>query len=180
MKISKLDDIGRETKELALTKTRLSWGAIALNAITVPLTGCVIDVEDKSALRTSQVDDAWLAAVAGLPTISRSGLEFLSAALVHKGWVSIEEALQFVDIEKVQSKESEKIASAKSSLENRGAVMLLARAESELPGTLARVAEGAKDIAVAALGVLNFTKEVAVFSGKSLGVIASWAKSMRS
>lgn len=180
MKCSKIDDIGRETEELARINTRLSWAAIALNAITIPLSGVALDVEDKSALRTSQVDDAWLAAVAGLPTISRSGLEFLSVALGKKGWVSIEEALKFVDIEKAHQQEEKQVGTAERLLKNRGAVMLLARAESELPGTLARVTAGAKDVAVAALGVMNFTKEVAVFSGKSLGAIASWAKSVRS
>ncbi len=180
MKCSKIDDIDLEAHEMARASTRLSWGAVALNAVMIPVSGFAVEVEDKSALKTSRMDDAWLAAVAGLPAISRQGLEYLTGALVAKGWVSIEEALKFVEIEKRQSREFERVESSKPSLENRGAVMLLARAESELPGTLARVAEGAKDVATAALGVLNFTKEVAVFSGKSLGVIASWVKSARS
>lgn len=180
MKCSKIDDIGRETVELARANTRFSWGAIALNAISIPLSGFAVDVEDKSALKTSRMDDNWLAAVAGLPSISRRGLEFLSAALVSKGWVSVAEALKFVEIEKEHRQDAEQASFSQSAPENRGAIMLLARAESELPGTLARVAENTKDIAAAALGVLNFTKEVAVFSGKSLGIIAAWAKNMRS
>jgi hypothetical protein len=41
------------------------------------------------------------------------------------------------------------------------------------------VAENAKDIAIAAIGVANFTKEVAILSGKSLGAAAGWVKSIR-
>jgi hypothetical protein len=174
-----IDNIGQETTDLARAKTRISWGAVALNAISIPLSGVIIDTEDKSALATTSVDDAWLAAVAGLPTVSRRGLEFLSSALNNKGWVSIDEALRFVEIEKDHREVAIQTEAVKAVVVNRGAAMLLARAESELPGTLARVAENAKDIAIAAVGVANFTKEVAILSGKSLGVAAGWVKNLR-
>jgi hypothetical protein len=174
-----IENLSQETAAIARAKTRISWGAVALNAISIPLSGVTIDTEDKSALATTAVDDAWLAAVAGLPTVSRRGLEFLSSALGDKGWVSIDEALRFVEIEKSQRDVAVQAEAAKAAVANRGAAMLLARAESELPGTLARVAENAKDIAIAAVGVANFTKEVAILSGKSLGTAAGWVKSIR-
>lgn len=44
--------------------------------------------------------DYWLADIALLTGLSEKGQKFLSDALEAKGWISLQEASQFIDIEK--------------------------------------------------------------------------------
>lgn len=166
---SDLVRVSNYVDEIAREKTSLDRGAMALNVVMVPLIGFAKDIEDTRALDTTAVDDAWLAAVAGLPMVSRSGMQFISEALAEKGWVSIREAQQFVALEQRHQAEAQARVASEKLVSKAGASMLLARAERELPGTLQKVAEGVKDIAEGAAGLLSFSRDVAVITGKGLG-----------
>lgn len=173
------EQIAREASDLGRSLDTFSWGKVALNALTIPLLGFDVDVGDSSQLDKVQIDDEWLGAVAGLPRVSKKGLRHLSDAIADKGWVSVREAMRFVEIEqKVQAAQMAE-AEAEERRSSAGAAMLLARAERELPGTIGRIADGAKDLAEAATAMVVFTKEAALFTGRSAGAAAGWLRGLR-
>lgn len=173
------DLIARRAEEAARENTRIDWESVALNALTIPLLGIPINAEDTSKLDSVPMDDEWLGAVSGLPTISKQGLRFLSDAVAAKGWVSVREAVRFIEIEQKAASLQKEKAEGEERRTNVGTAMLLARAERELPGTIARVTEGAKDLAEAAANVVIFTKEAALATGRSMGAAAEWLRNRR-
>jgi hypothetical protein len=181
--MSDFESIARQAKSLAAENTTTDFAAVALNFVALPLTMGLfcIDVDDKTKTKKVAVPDEWLVAVSGLPVISRKGLELLADAMKEKGWVSLAEAVRFIEIEqdaiKLATKKDGDVNKAAAS--SAGASLLLARAEKELPGTIKRFAEGAQSFAEATGGVLSFTVEKAVWIGKGLGVVASFMRDIR-
>ena len=177
------ESIARQAKSLAAENTATDFGAVALNIVALPLTMGLffIDTDDKTKTKEAAVPDEWLAAVAGLPAISRKGLELLANAMSEKGWVSVAEAVDFIEIEQksMHSEEKKNESATKAAASSVGASLLLVRAEKELPGTIKRFAESAKSFAEAAGGVLSFTAEKAIWIGKGLGAVASFMRDVR-
>lgn len=177
------ESIASQAKQLAVENTKTDFGVVALNIVALPLTMGVfcLDSDDKTKTHEVAVPDEWLASVASLPIISRNGLELLAEAMKAKGWVSVAEAVRFIELEQAasQSTSQAKKSAAKSNPSTVGASMLLARAEQELPGTIKRFAEGAQSFVEAAGGVLSFTMEKALWVGKGLGAIAGLMRDIR-
>ena len=172
--------IAAEAATLVDKNTSTDWGAVAINALVLPfLLTPIMSVEDKSKLKTTAIGDEWLAVVAGLPVVSRAGLALLANALERKGWVSVDEAAEFIRIESEAQQLASEQAKAEQTSARPGASMLLARAEKELPGAIRRFAEGTKDFVDAAGGVLAFTAEKAVWVGRGLGALAGLMKELR-
>lgn len=171
-----LEALAMEANKAGRSLVATSWEKVALNALTIPLLGATVDVSDVSRQDEVPIKDDWLGAVAGLPAVSKKGLRHLSDALSEKGWVSVREAIRFVEIEETEqaSAKVDEVARAKRS--NAGAAMLLARAEQELPGTIGRIAEGARELAEAATSMALFTKEAAVFTGRTASAAAAWLR----
>lgn len=179
-KSTTFDAIASEAATLVGKHTKTDWGAVAVNAVVLPfLLTPIMSVEDKSQLKTTAIGDDWLAAVAGLPKVSREGLSLLAKGLEAKGWVSVAEAAEFIRIESDAQRIASEQAKSEQATARPGAAMLLARAEHELPGAIHRFAEGAKDFVEAAGGVLAFTVEKTLWVSKGLGAIAAWMKEMR-
>lgn len=175
--------IAQQAKSLAERNTKTDFAAVALNIVALPLSmGCFLfPTDDTSKTTEVAVPDEWLASVAGLPSISRKGLELLVDAMKAKGWVSVAEAVRFIEIEQaamLAAQETDENAT-KAAEAPGGASLLLARAEKELPGTIKRFAEGAQTFAQAAGGVLSFTAEKAVWVGKGLGAVAGLMRDFR-
>ena len=59
---------------------------------------------DAAKAKETPISEVWLAEVAKLPSISAKGLSFLAQALTDKGWVSVFEAAEFVDMEQTVRK----------------------------------------------------------------------------
>ncbi len=177
------ESIAQQAKSLAAQNTTTDFAAVALNIVALPLTmGCfVIPTDDTSKTKEVAVPDEWLASVAGLPSISRKGLELLADAMKTKGWVSVSEAVRFIEIEQaaLQSTAKQDQSATKATESAVGASLLLARAERDLPGTIRRFAEGAQSFVEAAGGVLSFTAEKAVWLGKGLGIVAGAMRNLR-
>lgn len=172
--------IAVEAQRIAAEHTGTDWGAVAVNTLTILIALTpVMDTSDKSKLDSTAMHDDWLAAVAGLPSVSKNGLRLLAKAVERKGWVSVAEALDFIHLEEMAQEEAREAMATDSAKEHRGAAMLLARAEAELPGTIQRFADGAKDFAVAATGVLAFTAEKTLWVGHGLGTVAGWMRQLR-
>jgi hypothetical protein len=177
---AEFEAIAAQAMTLANKHTSTNWGAVALNAAVLPfLLTPIMSIEDKSQLKTTAIDDDWLAAVAGMPQVSKAGLSHLASALERKGWVSVEEAATFVEIEAASYEDDCRRIKAEQATKQPGAAMLLARAEQELPGAIQRFADGAKEFAQAAGGVVAFAAEKAMWAGKGLGTVASWMKELR-
>lgn len=170
--------IAAQAAEIADRHTKLDVGSVAINCFLLMFLAPLISTDDKSAHKTTPIGDDWLAAVAGLPQISKDGLALLAHALEKKGWVSIEEAGRFVQIEIAAGEKERERAEAVESMEQPGASMLLARAEHELPGTIERFANGAKDFGQAAVDVVAFAANKAALLGKS--TVATLTKARRS
>lgn len=172
------EQIAQQAASLAKENRRVSWDAVTLNVLLVPLMGWgVVDTTDKAQLSKTPMPDEWLQAVASLPDISQDGLKSLASALTRSGFVSVLDALEFVESERAALSAS---ASRKGGNElASGAAMLLARAEQEAPGSIERFAEAARDLATAAAGAASFTIEKAVWFGKGLGAIANVMKDIR-
>ncbi|MPQ69458.1 hypothetical protein [Pseudomonas sp. MWU12-2323] len=176
--------VADQAKILALQNTNVSFAALALNMIALPLTmGLIsVDIHDKSKAQDVAVPDEWLASVAGLPTISRKGLELLADAMKAKGWVSVAEAIRFVEIEQAANRHNQDGTTPSdpgSKVYSPGASMLLARAERDLPGTIQRFADGAQAFAQAAGGVISFTAEATASIGRGLGAVAEAMRTAR-
>ena len=175
--------IAKQAKSLAAENTKTDFAAVALNIVALPLSmGCfLLPTDDTSKTKEVAVPDEWLASVAGLPSISRRGLELLADSMKDKGWVSVAEAVHFIELEQAamlteRKTEENATKAAKASV---GASLLLARAEREIPGTIKRFAEGAQSFAEAAGGVLSFTAEKAIWVGKGLGAVAGLMRDLR-
>jgi hypothetical protein len=172
-------NIAQQAEELSRATTRTNLGHAVLGALLMPLTLglVVIDPSDRTLSETTAMPDEWLAAVSGLPEISRPGMEFLANVMKTKGWVSVSQALEFVELESAAQAAA---VTAAPDVAGAGAAMFLARAEKELPGTIARFAEGAKEFGEAAGGVLSFAAEKAIWAGKGLGWLADEMRGFRS
>lgn len=177
--IEGFDAIEREVDAAGRSLVFTNWEKVALNALTIPLLGMPVDVSDSSRQDETAIGDEWLGAVAGLPTVSSKGLRYLSDALAAKGWVSVREATRFIEIEKAAAAKVRAVEEAHEQRSNVGAAILLARADRDLPGTISRVAEGAKDLADAAAAMAVFTKEVALVTGRGVGAAAGWLRNLR-
>lgn len=177
------ESIAHQAQSLSAQNTKTDFTAVALNIVALPLTmGCFfLSTDDSSKTKDVAMPDEWLASVAGLPSISRQGLELMADAMRTKGWVSVAEAVRFIEIERAAIQASTELDdSAEKVLRSSvGASLLLARAEKELPGTIQRFAEGAQSFVEAAGGALSFTAEKAIWVGKGLGTLAGFMRVLR-
>jgi hypothetical protein len=173
------DEIARQAELLAKENRKISWDAVALNVLLVPLLGVSRDTTDKRALAQTAMPDEWLQAVASLPAISQDGLKTLAADLAKHGFVSVEAALEFVEAESAAKSNVLAHESIQECQQAIGAAMLLARAERDLPGSIARFADSARDVVSAAAGVASFTIEKAIWVGKGVGIVATAMKDLR-
>lgn len=172
--------LAADARALAKRNQKVSADAVVLNIITsCLLMGPVMSIEDRQHWTTIAISDEWLEAAASLPAISRKGLELLAKALQVKGWVSVAEAIEFVELEELASKAQTQQADALNQSQMPGAAALLARAESDLPGTIDRFAESAMDAALAVGGVLAFSYEKTILVGKGLGAAARFVRNLR-
>lgn len=97
-------------------------------------------------------------------------MESLAGALRDKGWVSVAEAAAFVDRERAERAAAGNAPPpAPRRAENDGAALLLARAERDLPGTLARFQENAIAWSQAGRGAWRLTRRA---SKKAIGLAA--------
>lgn len=175
------EKIAADATALANKHTRVDWEAVAANVFLVPLTmgAIALSTTDKDALKKAAMPDEWLQAVASLPDISQKGLELLATDLSRNGYVSVQAASEFVNLEKTAAESRKQADSSAKSKPATGAAMLLARAEKELPGSIARFTLMANDVASAAWGFASFTLEKTILAGKGLGSIASMLKDIR-
>lgn len=176
-------DIAKQAKLLAKQNEQSDWAKVSINAFLIPASfgSFWLDTTDNSKAKEQAMPDDWLQAVAGLPNVSKSGLNHLAKALTRNGFVSVQDAMDFVEIEQQEMGEEQKkqIGKGKEQQQASGAAMLLARAEKDLPGTIDRFVEGTKDIVQAASGAAAFATEKAVWLGKGLGAIAASMKDIR-
>lgn len=126
MTTTTLERLALRTCELTDKATRVVWWKVVANMILfVPALGtCPFDVMDRSALGTTRVPDDFLSDIANFTTASKNGLRFLSNAIDEKGWLSVSEAIRFIEIESDQHR----IAEAKAT---RGLAALKARLHRE-------------------------------------------------
>lgn len=177
------EGVAKEAKELFLQNQEKDWAKVAVNALLVPLTfGCMgIPVEDNSKSTQQPMPDEWLQVVSQLPIISKDGLALLANALTKNGFISVHDAVTFVEIEqklmKEQSKALEKTRKQDSQFD--GAVMLLARAESELPGSIERFIQGTKDVVKVTSIAAGFAKSKAEQLSKGLTATTGLMKELR-
>jgi hypothetical protein len=176
-------DIAKQAKILAKQNEQTDWAKVSLNVFLIPATfgSFWLDTTDNSKAKEQAMPDDWLQAVASLPNVSKSGLNHLAKVLTKKGFISVQDAMDFVEIERRDMAEERKKNAGKGKEQQQamGAAMLLARAEKDLPGTIDRFVEGTKDIVQAASGAAAFATEKAVWLGKGLGAIAASMKDIR-
>ncbi len=173
------DQIARQAAALAKENRKVNWDAVAQNVLLVPLLGLRRDTSDKIALAKTAMPDEWLQAVASLPVISQDGLKTLANEITEHGFVSVKAALEFVEAESAAMSSARTQESIEEGQQATGAAMLLARAERELPGSIARFADSARDLVSAAAGVASFTIEKAIWVGKGFGAVATAMKDLR-
>lgn len=167
-------EIARQAEALAKKNHHVDEGKALWNLVLIPFLGVgALDTTDRKALADVPMPDEWLQAVASLKDVSKTGIRDLAAGLTDKGFVSVLDALEFVRREEsVRAVQKHEVAVAEQ-LENLGCVMLLARAEKEAPGTLAKIAERATEAASAAVSAASFAVEKAFVIGKGLGTVAA-------
>lgn len=178
------NEIASQASVLLQQNQETNWSLVCLNVLLIPTTlgALCLPTDDNSKAREKAVPDEWLKAVASLPNVSKEGLGFMTKSLSKKGFVSVQDAIDFVKIEKREMAAQQKIRvdQEKEQLQATGAAMLLARAEKELPGSIERFIEGTKGIVQAASGVAGFATETAVWLGKGLGTVVNHMRDSRS
>ncbi len=106
---------------------------ILLGLSTAILDGFGEAQKSKASLEETKMPDSWLKDVSNSEIISDESLSFLAKKLKKKGYISVADALQFIDLEneicrkKAAQKEKEKL------LENEGALAILKKAEFKFP-----------------------------------------------
>ncbi|WP_413460729.1 hypothetical protein [Herbaspirillum huttiense] len=173
-----MKDIASQAEDLYQKHQKTDWAAVAANLFLFPITYGVLSIntDDVSELRAAAMPDDWLKAVASLPNLSKKGLATLADDLTKNGFVSVYTARKFVEIETNERSEAN---SSPKEVASAGSAMILARAEKELPGTIKRFAESAKDVAGAMSGFASFTIEKSILAGKGLGAAAEFLKTLR-
>lgn len=182
------NDVDAETRR----HTRVDWGAVVASVPVFVLTyGLVeLDTEDRSALKTQPMPDAWVERAAAFPDASSRNLRRLLKALDEKGHVTVEEASEFCTIEidreraATEARETVKAVAAIQANQSRGHQLLANRLaasgyEPDIKEAAASVASLLKDAAVAGAGVAAFAAEKAVWVGHGLGLAAGAMKSVR-
>jgi predicted transcriptional regulator len=104
-------------------------------AIVLTLCACIASaIKKETSLKEQKMPDDWLKKVSESEQISKKGVQFLAKKLSKKGFVSVSDALTFLELEK-EIKEKEYKANEKvKSLRNIGALSLLEKANKEVPG----------------------------------------------
>lgn len=106
---------------------------ILLGLSSAILGGFETSKKSKTSLEETRMPDSWLKDVSNSDIISDESLSFLAKRLKKKGFISVADALQFIDLEneicrkKSAQKEKEKL------LENEGALAILKKAEFKFP-----------------------------------------------
>lgn len=91
-------------------------------------------VSEKRSLKKKPMPDSWMQRVSESENVSKEGLSFLTIKISEKGFVSVSDALAFIEIEnKIQTGEEITI---KKEHNNTGAESLLKRALNECRDTL--------------------------------------------
>lgn len=141
-------------------------------AVVLTLCACIASAIKKNAsLKEQKMPDDWLKKVSESEQISKESVQFLAKKLSKNGFVSVSDALSFLEMEKdIKEKEHKKNQKVKS-LNNTGAVSLLEKANKEVPGlynasidtfkkslnVLSDVGETAKDLSVKGVNVVGDT-----------------------
>ena len=87
--------------------------------------------KNKRNLSDARMPDSWLKEVADSDFLSDEGLKYLTNILNKKGYVSVEDALRYVEIENEIAKKNQKLKEKEKLLENEGALSILKKAESK-------------------------------------------------
>lgn len=176
-------DIAQQARALAAKNERVDWDMVALNAVVLPLSlfQFGFDTTDRSKCKTEPMPDEWLQAVAGMPGISKTGLSHLAKALSQKGFVSVQDAVDFADIERREHGKNalKKINEKMKDTRPAGSALLLARLENELPGTIDQFLKDTKEVVKAVTGAAAFAAETSILVGRELGALANVLKNFR-
>jgi hypothetical protein len=127
-----LEGLLSQAKAIAKQHEKIEWGAVA-GALLMVCTLAPGSLPEKythtRAWSTVAMPDDWLVAVSGLPNISRTGLALLTDQLHLHGFVSVQDAMDFLTLE--MGGERTPLSGGRHVIANsRGAEMLLARAKA--------------------------------------------------
>jgi hypothetical protein len=181
-----LVNLVREVQRMTQLHTKSDLGnflaSIPLFLITLGIVELPFD--DKSALKTTPMDDAWLCAAAKYPTASPSALKKLAKDIARDGFVSVAAADQFCTIELLREQKAFEKARTTQPDTSVGTSLLVARInalgiEPTVTEALAVGKEYVTSITSASLGVAGFALEKAIWTGKGLGLVANVLKDLR-
>ena len=179
-----------EVQVLAQKHTKLDIGAALLSfPVFVATYGVMtLNTDDKSALKSKSMPDAWVRAAAELPFASKRSLQRLQKDALRDGFVSIEAADRFCRLELAREKEVAERARAQAQsakVVSPGVALLAERIDSvsmtaTMGEALSRGRSHATSVAQAGLDIAGITVGTAVSVGKGIGAVAgalnAWRK----
>jgi hypothetical protein len=136
-KVNEMKKKGGSINEYDFLGTLSAFFVIANPPIAIVLTICACiasAIKKETSLKEQRMPDDWLKKVSESEQISKEGVQFLAKKLSKNGFVSVSDALTFLELEK-EIKEKEYKANEKAkSLSNIGALSILEKANKEVPG----------------------------------------------
>lgn len=171
-KVAEMKKKGGSINEYDFLTTLSACFILANPPIGIVMTICAgiaSSVKKNSSLKDQKMPDDWLKKVSESDQISKDGVQFLAKKLSKNGFVSVYDAIIFLDLEKEAKEKEYKECEKVKNLSNSGAVSLLEKANKEVPGlynasidtfkkswdVLSEVGETAKDLStkgIAAVG----------------------------
>jgi hypothetical protein len=101
--------------------------ALVVGAVSITME----TLSEGKALKTARMDDGWLEKVSNSRDVSKEGLAYLAKGLSKKGYVSVSEAIHFLELEAKSQKATEAATNRDHALAGEGAASLLDRAQAE-------------------------------------------------
>ncbi len=142
-KVSEMEENALKQKQPNITYDTLDMIALATTFINPPIgialglatmvgSGLEESSKNKKKLSERRMPDSWLKEVSESNILTDEGLAFLTKCINKKGYVSIEDALKYIDLENELAKKVAREKEKKALLQNDGVVSILKQAENRL------------------------------------------------
>jgi len=175
-KVKKMTEQGQSVNEYDLISTISALFILVNPPISILIAICAgiaSAVKRNSSLKEQKMPDDWLKKVSESEQVSKEGTQFLAKKLSKQGYVSVSDAISFLEMEK-ENKEQEYQANQKiKNLNNDGAVSLLEKANKESPGMYNNAIDSFKK----SFDVLSDVSETAInLSNKGMTAVKGFLK----
>ncbi len=136
-KVKEMSEKGQTVNEYDLISTVSALFILVNPPISILIAICAgiaSAVKRNASLKEQKMPDDWLKKVSESEQVSKEGTQFLAKKLSKNGFVSVSDAITFLEMEKEIKENEHKENQKVKNLNNAGAVSLLEKANKEAPG----------------------------------------------